>query len=103
MSDFVEVVLDDGNTRVLFQTAESDLVRSHGGEPDVGVITSAMNRLESIASATQRVASSFKENVKPDELTLEIAIGLSGEVGWFFAKSELESSMTVTLTWKSGS
>lgn len=38
--------------------------------------------------------------MKPDELELEIGVALSGEVGWFFAKSELDASIKLTLKWK---
>lgn len=100
MSDFIEVTTDDG-IQVLFQTAESDLVRNHSGMPDVAKAKAAMDRIRSIALATSSVCKSFRDEIAPDELTMEIGIGLSGEVGWFFAKSEMEASMQVTLTWKS--
>lgn len=99
MADFVEVQLDD-ETTVIFQSAESDLVRPHGGGGTVERYQAAMERLESMGRATKRVADSFRERMEPDELSLEIGIGLSGEVGWFFAKSELETTLTLTLTWK---
>lgn len=100
VADFVKVVLDDG-TEVVFQSAESDLVRPHGGPPVVERYEAAMDALGAMAHATHRVARSFAERMKPDELALEIGVGLSGEVGWFFAKSELEATLTMTLTWKS--
>jgi hypothetical protein len=99
VADFVTVVLDDG-TEVVFQSAESDLVKPHGGPPVVERYEAAMDALGAMAHATQRVARSFAEKMKPDELALEIGVGLSGEVGWFFAKSELEATLTLTLTWK---
>jgi hypothetical protein len=102
VSDFVEVTLDDGS-QVLFQTAESNLVKNHGGIPDIEKATAAMGRIKAIALATENVCKSFREKLAPDELKMEIGIGLSGEVGWFFAKSEMEASMKVTITWKSGS
>lgn len=103
MSDFIEVTLDDGN-QVLFQTAESNLVKNHrGGAPDVEKATAAMGRIETIALATESMCKSFREKLAPDELKMEIGIGLSAEVGWFFAKSEMDASMKVTITWKSGS
>ena len=99
MADFVTVVLDDG-TEVVFQSAESDLVRPRGGPPVVERYEAAMDALGAMAHATQRVARSFAQKMKPDELELEIGVGLSGEVGWFFAKSELEATLKLTLTWK---
>lgn len=101
MADFVQVVLDDG-TEVIFQSAESDLVRPHGGPPVLERYDAAMDALESMALATHRVARSFAEQLKPDEIALEIGVGLSGEVGWFFAKSEIEATLKLTLTWKGG-
>lgn len=101
MADFVTVVLDDG-TEVVFQSAESDLVRPHGGPPMVERYEAAMDALGRMAHATHRVCRSFAERMRPDELQLEIGVGLSGEVGWFFAKSEAEATMTLTLTWKGG-
>jgi hypothetical protein len=99
VADFVTVVLDDG-TEVVFQSAEGDLVRPHGGPPVIERYEAATEALGAMAHATHRVARSFAEKIKPDELGLEIGIGLSGEVGWFFAKSELEAALKLTLTWK---
>jgi Trypsin-co-occurring domain 1 len=99
VADFVKVVLDDG-TEVVFQSAESDLVKPYGGPPVVDRYEAAMDALGAMAHATQRVARSFREKMEPDELSLEIGVGLSGEVGWFFAKSKLEATLTMTLTWK---
>jgi hypothetical protein len=95
----VTVVLDDG-TEVVFQSAESDLVKPHGGTPER--YQAAMDALGRMAHATQRVARSFAENVKPHELALEVGIGLSGEVGWFFANSELEATLKLAVTWNDG-
>jgi hypothetical protein len=99
VADFVTVVLDDG-TEVVFQTAESDLVKPHGGPPLIDRYEAATEALGAMAHATQRVVRSFAEKMKPDELALEVGVGLSGEVGWFFAKSELEATLKLTITWK---
>jgi hypothetical protein len=99
VADFVKVVLDDG-TEVVFQSAEGDLVKPHGGRPVVERYEAAMDDLSAMAHAARRVARSFAEKLKPDELALEIGVGLSGEVGWFFAKSELEATLKLTVTWK---
>jgi hypothetical protein len=98
VADFVSVVLADG-TQVTFQSAESDFVELHGGSPVVERYEGAVAGLSALASAAQGVAESFREKVQPDELELEIAIGLSGEVGWFFAKSALDASIKLTLKW----
>jgi hypothetical protein len=99
VADFVSVTLEDG-TEVLFQSAESDLVRTHGGRPHVVAVETTASRLEAIAKAAQQLCESLRQELAPEELQLEIGVGLSGEVGWFFAKSSLEGSMKVTLTWK---
>ena len=100
MADFVKVDIGDG-TQVLFQSTESDLVRAHGGGADVEELDKAADRLEDIAAAAHKVSTTLRERMSPDELALEIGVGLSGEVGWFFAKSSLDASLKVTLTWTS--
>lgn len=102
MSDFMQIDVQNGG-RVLFQTAESALVQNHGGVPDVEDAEAAMDRLRDIAIAANEVCEAFREKIGPDELTLEIGIGLSGEVGWFFTKSAIDASMKVQITWKSQS
>jgi len=101
VSDFIEVTLEDG-TPVLFQTVESDLVRNHTGKPEVEKASAALGRLKSIALATESISKSLREKLGPDEFEMEIHVGLSGEVGWFFAKADTEASMKVTVRWKSG-
>jgi len=99
VADFVTVVLDDG-TEVVFQSAESDLVTPRGGPPVVERYEAAIDALGAMAHVTDRMARSFAAKTKPDELELEIGVGLSGEVGWFFARSEVEATLKLTLTWK---
>jgi hypothetical protein len=99
VADFVTVVLEDG-TEVMFQSAEADLVRPYGGTPAVERYEAGMASLAAVADAAGGVSRSFREKVKPEELRLEIGVGLSGEVGWFFAKSGLEASIKLTLTWR---
>ena len=97
MADFVSVTLEDGS-EVLFESAESDLVALRGGAAEI-VPAGTVDRLAGIAEAAGQLRSSLKA-LDPDELKLEIGIGLSGEVGWFFAKSSMEGNLKVTLTWK---
>lgn len=103
MSDFVRVNLGDGSVAV-FQTVESDLVSERGGRPSVEDVAESSReagaRLEAIADATARVSETLRDRLSPDEVSLEIGVGLSGEVGWFFAKSAMEANLKVTLTWK---
>lgn len=98
MADFVRVHLDDG-TEVLFEARESDLVQAHSTGADVQELEAAGVRLDAIAAAAHTVATSLRDRMTPDDLQLEIGVGLSGEVGWFFAKSALDASLKVTLTW----
>jgi hypothetical protein len=99
MADFVTVTFEDG-TEVMFQLAESDLVRQHGGVPVVERYEAAMTGLNALAKAAGGLSRSFRQTVQPSELQLEIGVGVSGEVGWFFAKSEVEATIKLTLTWK---
>lgn len=100
MADFIRVDMG-GGTEVLFEAMESDLVSTHGGEADVRELEEATNRVEDIAVAAQQLTTSLREKMTPDEITLEIGVGLSGEVGWFFAKSTANASLKVTVTWNS--
>jgi hypothetical protein len=101
MADFLDVTLADG-TRVLFQAAESDLVRAHSGAPQVDEVADGVGRIEDIARAAGSLCESFRKRLAPDELTMEIGVGLSGEVGWFFAKSAMNAGLKLTITWKPG-
>ena len=99
MADFVSVALADGS-QVLFQTAESDLVELRGAGAEVVPAKGTAGRLEAIAAAAEQVCAALRTRMKPDEVQLEIGVGLSAEVGWFFAKSAMEGSLRLTLMWK---
>jgi hypothetical protein len=91
---------DQGRPVVLFETAESDLVALHGGAPDVKeMAASAAGRLEAIADAAEQVYRSVKDRLGPDKVEMEISVGLSGEVGWFVAKSTATGGLKLILTW----
>lgn len=99
MADFLRVELDDGSV-ALFEAAESDLVSMHSGRPDVEDAREATTeRLEGVAQAAAVMARKLRDSLNPDEISLEVAVGLSGEVGWFFAKSTASGSMKLTLKW----
>jgi Trypsin-co-occurring domain 1 len=97
--DFVSLTLDDGS-QVLFQSAESDLVARHTGKAKTVSADAAAGRLEAIAKGAQQMCARLRSEMAPDEVQLEIGLGVSGEVGWYFAKTTAEGSMKVTLTWK---
>jgi hypothetical protein len=99
MADFARVTLADG-TKVLFEDPGADLVSLRTSAPDVDDVEPDVARLETIAHAAGQVSTSLRDRLAPDELTLEIGVGLSGEVGWFFAKSSVEGSLKITVTWK---
>jgi len=102
MADFLRVELEDGSV-ALFEAAESDLVSMHSGRPDVEDAGDATTeRLEGVARAAAAMAKKVRDTVTPDEIALEVAVGLSGEVGWFFAKSTASGSLKLTLKWTSG-
>lgn len=99
MAEFLKVRLDDG-TEVLFQNADEDLVSERGGGDEVRA-EAGLVRLESMARAAAAVCDSLRSRVQSDEVSVELGAGLSGEVGWFFAKSSMEASIKITLKWTS--
>src|SRR5436190_21253353 len=100
MAEFVKFTLDDGS-EVFFESAESDLVALHSGEADVTDGGRLQARLESVANAANQVAESLRARLTPDEVALEFGLKVSGEVNcWFFAKSQAEGTINVTLTWR---
>lgn len=105
MAEFVRVPIDDedevGSAIVLFETAESSLVSLHSGRPDVtDLAEQAAGRLTSIADMAEQVLRAVGERLRPDAVELEVAVGLSGEVGWFVAKSSTTGSLKLKLSWK---
>ena len=99
MAEFVRFTLDDGS-KVLFESAESDLVALHGGgQPEVRDGGKLTAQLQEVAGATEEVARSLRARLVPDEVSLEFGLKVSGGVNWFFAKAQGESTIKVTLTW----
>ncbi|MBP5905752.1 hypothetical protein F3K40_08205 [Streptomyces sp. LBUM 1478] len=99
MSEFVKYTLDDGS-EVVFESAQSDLVELHGGQPSVVDGGQLQTRLESVSAAAEQLATSLRSRLTPDEVELEFALKVAGEVNWwFFAKSQAEGTIKVTLRW----
>jgi len=98
MAEFVEFTLDDGS-KVMFESAESDLVAPRGGPPDVVPGGSLTERLQGVAKAADEVAGSLRFRLAPDEVSLEFGLTVSGGVNWFFAKAQGEGTIKVTLKW----
>ena len=100
VAEFVRYTLDDGS-QVVFESAESDLVQLHGGEPDVVDGGRLQTRLEAVAAAAEQVAGSLRSRLRPEEIALEFGLKVSGEVNWrFFAKNQAEGTIKVTLKWQ---
>jgi hypothetical protein len=103
MAEFVRYTLDDGS-QVVFETAESDLVALHGGQPDVVDRGKLQARLEAVAAAAEQVATPLRSRLRPEEISLEFGLKVSGEVNWwFFAKNQAEGTIKVTLKWNTES
>jgi hypothetical protein len=99
MAEFVRFTLDDGS-EVMFESAESDLVAPRGGPPGVREGGRLTERLQGVAEAADQVAVSLRSRLAPDEVSLEFGLKVSGEVNWwFFAKSQGEGAIKVTLKW----
>jgi hypothetical protein len=99
MSEFVRFTLDDGS-EVMFESAESDLVAPRGGQPDIRDGGRLTERLHAVADAAEQIAGSLRSRLAPDEVNLEFGLKVSGEVNWwFFAKSQGEGTIKVTLKW----
>lgn len=101
MSEFLEIPVGE-ETVAVFQAAEGDLVSQYGGKPTVEALNpAAVGRLGAIAEAAEQVQLSLRERLKPDRVEMEIGVALSGEVGWFVAKSSAEASLKLKLSWDS--
>lgn len=99
MAEFVQFKLNDGSV-VVFESAESDLVAQHGGQPEVRDGGRLTARLQGVAEAAEQVAGSLRSRLIPDEVNLEFGLKVSGEMNWwFFAKAATEGTIKVTLKW----
>ena len=77
----------DGS-EVLFESAESDLVALHGGQPEVRDGGKLTARLQEVAEAAEEVVGSLRARLVLDEVSLEFGLKVSGGVNWFFAKAQ---------------
>jgi hypothetical protein len=100
MAEFVRFTLDDGS-EVVFESAERDLVRPHGGQPEVREGGRLTQRLRGVAGAAEQIAGELRSRLQPEEISLEFGLKVSGEVNWwFFAKNQAEGTIKVTLRWQ---
>lgn len=97
---FAKIENEDGSVAV-FELRNSAFISNNAG--DSAVLKPGIEQLEPLAVAVAGVAHSLRTKLSPDSLAVEVGIGLSAEVGWFIAKSQLEGSIKVTLTWKGDS
>lgn len=99
--DFVKYELDDGETVVYFESADSSLVSLRTGDPEVEDGGKLGDRLAGIAAAAGEISSGLREQLGPDEIELTFGVKISGGVGWWwFGKADGEASIQVKATWK---
>ena len=72
---------------------------SAGGATEVAA---ALERVDVARTLTAIVAPVHRalQSFAPEEVSLELALGLKGEVGVFVAKSEGNASLKITAKWK---
>jgi len=101
MTDFINVEMDDGTTIAFEAPSGSDggfeKTGLHGG---TRAPESSLTRLKSVSSSLAEIASALRSDLAPDELSLDVTIGIEAEVGWFFARSKGSGSISVHVTWK---
>jgi hypothetical protein len=103
MARFVRMMLDDGSTVLLEETgpAIADLAASAGGPQAAGSRAAIpVAQWEPLAKAAAALCATVRQQVSSDEISLEIGAALSGEVGWFIAKSSAQATVKLTLTWR---
>lgn len=98
MTDFVRYTLEDGS-QVVFESAESGLVEWHGGPAGPAEGGRLQEQLKHVSSAASEVAEALRSRLTPDEVELKFGLKVSGEASWFFAKSQAEGTIEVTLRW----
>lgn len=87
--------------------------QSSGGAPQTktektdasSAATGALAKIESvdIAKTLKAIVAPVRsalDAAKPDEISVEVSLGIKGEVGVFVAKSEGNASIKVTAKWK---
>lgn len=103
MTEFVKFTLDDGSVVVFESASDNNLVSPRGGTAGIADGGSLMSRLQGVAEAAEQVAATLRSRLKPDDVSLEFGLKVSGEMSWFFAKAHSEGNIKVTLTWTADS
>jgi hypothetical protein len=101
MARFVRMLLDDGSTVLFEETGPAipDLASPPAGARAQGMPI-PVAQLEPLAKAAAAMCATVRQQVSSDEISLELGAALSGEVGWFIAKSSLQATVKLTLTWR---
>lgn len=101
MSGIVRVDLGDGvQARVQATDSYASTTTRGGGNAREPNLSKEITRLQDAVHATARVANAIRADLVPDRLELKVSLGLSGEVGWFFAKSAVDGVFELTLEWE---
>jgi hypothetical protein len=88
---FQQVDLGDGVV-VMFEVSDA-------GSAGLDAEGRGLEQLEKLAVGADKLTRAFRDRLAPDEVGLEVSVGMSAEVGWFFAKSEAEATITLSLAW----
>jgi hypothetical protein len=105
MADLVRFELFPGrNVLVEVDSVDEGLVLAGGsGRGDDGIVTAAARfseRLDVIRDAVTEALDTFKQGLKPDEITVTFGIKFTAEVGAVITKTALEGTLGMTMTWR---
>lgn len=101
MSEIIRVDLGDGfQARVQSTDYYASGTTRGGGSASDPELSKEVTKLHDAVHATAHVAKSIRADLAPDRLELKVSLGLSGEVGWFFAKSAVDGVFELTLEWE---
>jgi hypothetical protein len=97
MAQFLRAILDDGSV-VEIETSDPRAIQAMGGDDEA--IAVPLGKMEKLAKVAASLCASLRETVGPDEVALELGAGWSGGADWFIAKTTVEATVKITLTWK---
>lgn len=73
------------------------------GRGDDGIVTAAArfsDRLDVIRDAVTEALDTFKEGLKPDEITVSFGIRFTAEAGAVIARTSLEGTLGMEMKWQ---
>ena len=95
---------DDGDI-IYIEVADNDYIPdglvAAGDDENDNKFTSAIKKIRPTANALLQQLTSL--DAKPDKVSVEFAIKISGKVGAIIASTQTEANFKVTLTWQKGS